>query len=160
RDWLDVARHPGALQRLVVAMDHALHVPLSDRRRVRVHRVQQNLYRRRAAATEIPGEVVRDHHAGVHPPLADRISELAGRRVVGAETKAPAFGEYGDQLTAFGDPTLVDDTQAQVGHRGAQRVAEQGQLHERGNDQRDHEAAIAPDLVELLGHQRADARAE
>ena len=122
--------------------------------------VQQELDGGGAFAGEIAGIVVGNDHAGVGAASADCVAELVDGGVVARRSKALALGQGGDQFAALGRAAVVDHGEANVGHRCAEREAEQRELQDRREDQRDLQPAVAPNLVELLLDQGAEAVVE
>ena len=101
--------------------------------------------------------VVGNHHAGIELVAAEGIADLVDREVVARRLEALALGQSGDQLAALRRPAVVHHAQADVRDGGAQSKAEQHQLQRGRKNQRDGQPAVAPNLAELLVHQRPDA---
>ena len=141
----------------VVTCENAFGVALRDRRGIGIHRVQQELHGDRAAALEVARVVVGNHHAGIQLVAAERVADLVDREVVARRLKALTLGQRGDQLAAFRGLAVVDHAQADVRDGGAQSKAEEHQLQRGREDQGDGQPAVAPNLAELLLHQRPDA---
>src|SRR5208283_4655353 len=111
-------------------------------------------------AREVSRVVVGDDHPGVGVATADRIAEPIDRGIVAGEAKALALGEGGDQLAALRRAAVVDHGEADIGDVGAEREAEERELQDRRQNQRELEPAVATNLVELLADQGEEAVVE
>jgi hypothetical protein len=133
-----------------------LGIPLGELRGVRIHRVDQELDGRLAAAGLVAREVPRDDDPGVEAPLAERPVEVGRGRVVPAHPEAAALGKDGDQLAALGRPALVHHAEAEVPDLGIEDEPEEQDLERRGDDQREDEATVPEDLAQFLQGQRPE----
>src|SRR5437016_2102043 len=87
-DPLKISMQAGASESGVVGLKHTFRISLADRRRVRVHGVQQELHRGCAAPLQVAGVVVRDYYSCFDLPLAESIAKLRHGRVVADHPKA------------------------------------------------------------------------
>ena len=122
--------------------------------------VQQELDGGGALARQVARVVVGDDYAGIGVAAADRVAELVDGGVVAGKLKALALGQGGDQLAAFGRAAVVDHGEADIGDVGAEGKAEERELQDGRENERDLQAAVAADLVELLADEGAEAVVE
>jgi hypothetical protein len=71
-----------------------------------------------------------------------------------ARRNCAALSHARDQVAALRRVTEIDDAHLQVIHRGIQGEAEQQQLERRRHDQRDRQALVPADLIELFFDKR------
>src|ERR1700728_888207 len=102
------------------------------------------------SAVQITGIVVGDDHSGIQAGLTDGTPELVSRKIVASEAEAFALCKSRDQFPALWSLAIIDDSEANIRHRRAEREAKQRQLQDRRDNQREHETAVAADLVELF----------
>src|SRR5664279_3860654 len=112
------------------------------------------------SAVQITGIVVGDDHSGIQAGLTDGTPKLVHRKIVASEAEAFALRKSRDQLPALRSLALIDDSEANIRHRRAEREAKQRQLKNGRKNQRNHKTAVAPYLVELFAdectHPRID----
>src|SRR6185295_16327077 len=82
-------------QTLGVSGYHALGVRLRDRRRIRIHRVQDELYVRLTALPESTAELRRNDEAGLHAAVRHGVTQLARRQKPTCESETPAHAQVG-----------------------------------------------------------------
>ena len=133
---------------------------MADLGGVGVGGVEEELDSGGLSAGKIAGVVVGDDYAGVGVTPADGVAKLVDGGVVAGQFEALAFGEGRDQLAALGRAAVIDHCETHVGHVGAEREAEQRELQDRWQDERNLKTAVAADLVELLADEGAEAMAE
>jgi hypothetical protein len=145
---------------LAVRLSSQAIASLGDLGGVGVHPIQQDLHGDRPPAGAELGEVVRQDHADVELSRTERLPEGRGGRIDAGQPERPVLRQDRDELAALRGAAVVHDAQAHVAHLGVQREPEEQDLHRGRQDQRDHEAPVAPDLAELLQHERPEASPE
>ena len=139
----------------VVGLYDALRVALADGCRVGVHGVQQELHGGCVASLQVSVVVVRNDNSGIDLAAADGVTKLVDRKVIADQPEALALAQRGDQFAALPRPAVIHGSELDVGHGGAQGKTQQQQLQRGRENQRERQAAVAPDLGELLADERA-----